>query len=91
MTKNELENFGKRHKNKSFSDIMAIAYDENKRESVDLFFLEVLKYGNNIEKADKNDFLRPAKTMLESLYNNSTLIDKQLNDYINRIDKGLEN
>lgn len=86
----ESENFGKRHKNKSFSEIMAIAYKENERESIDLFFLEILKYGENIHKANK-EFLLKSKEMLQSLYNNSDVIDKELTDYLNMIDKALEN
>jgi len=84
----ETENFGKRHKNKSFSEIMAIAYKENERESIDLFFLEILKYGENIHKANK-DFLLKSKEMLQSLCNNSDVIDKELPNYLNMIDKAL--
>ena len=86
----ETENFGKRHKNKSFSEIMQIAYNENKSEPIDLFFLEILKYGQNIYKSDK-DFLLKSKEMLQSLYDNSKMIDKELPNYLNIIDKALEN
>jgi len=86
----ETENFGKRHMNKSFSEIMQIAYNENKSEPIDLFFLEILKYGQNIYKSDK-DFLLKSKEMLQSLYDNSKMIDKELPNYLNIIDKALEN
>ena len=36
--KTEAIDFGIRNKNKSFSDIMYIAYDEEKRGDLDLFF-----------------------------------------------------
>tara|TARA_Y100000815_G_C13336434_1_gene498016 strand:+ start:1319 stop:1594 length:276 start_codon:yes stop_codon:yes gene_type:complete len=89
MDNTETENFGQRHKNKSFSEIMAIAYKEEERESIDLFFLEILKYGKNIHKADKG-FLLKSKKMLQSLYNNSDVIDKELANYLNMIELALE-
>lgn len=81
---NEIDNFGKRHKNKSFSEIMAIAYNEKKNEPIDLFFLEILKHGKDFKNSDK-DFLLKSKSMLQSLYDNSNVIDKELNDYLDKI------
>ena len=93
MTEQELkdaENFGIRHKNKSFSDIMYIAYDENKRESIDLFFLEIKKASSELDSYFDKDFFEKAKAMLESLYRNSTVIDKNLDEYLNKIEIGLK-
>ena len=86
----ETKDFGNRHKNKSFSEIMEIAYNENKAEPIDLFFLEILKYGKNIDKAEK-DILLKSKEMLQSLYDNSNIIDKELPNLLNTIDKALRN
>lgn len=85
----ELE-FGIRNKNKSFSDIMYIAYDENKRGDLDLFFVEIIKSNSQLKNYFDKDFLEKAKAMLESLYENSDVIDKNLQEYLNNIEIGLK-
>jgi hypothetical protein len=93
MTKEEIveaKNFGIRNKNKSFSDIMYIAYDENKRGDLDLFFLEILKSSSKLNSYFDKNFLEISKVMLQSLYDNSNVIDKKLQDYLNNIEIGLK-
>ena len=93
MTKEELkesENFGIRHKNKSFSDIMYIAYDDKQRESIDLFFLEIIKSCSKLDSHFDKEFLKKSKVMLESLYKNSEVIDKELANYLKNIEIGLK-
>jgi len=83
-------NFGKRHKNKPFSDIIVLAYDQDKRESIDLFFQEVVKRNSELSSYFDRYFLEKAKLMLESLYHNSNVIDKNLEKYLNNIEIGLK-
>jgi hypothetical protein len=93
MTKEELveaKNFGIRNKDKSFSDIMYIAYDENKRGDLDLFFLEIMKSSFILNTYFDKHFLEKSKVMLQSLYDNSNVIDKNLQEYLNNIEIGLE-
>ena len=86
----EAENFGIRNKNKSFSEIMGIAYDENKRGDLDLFFVEIIKSSSELNSYFDENFLETSKIMLESLYKNSNVIDKSLVDYLNNIEIGLK-
>jgi hypothetical protein len=93
MTKEEqLEslNFGIRNKNKSFSEIMYIAYDEEKRGNLDLFFVEIIKRSSELSNYFDKDFLKKSNIMLQSLYDNSDVIDKKLQDYLNNIEIGLK-
>jgi hypothetical protein len=88
--KQEIANFGIRHKNKSFSDIMAIAYDDKNRESIDLFFLEIMKSSSKLSTYFDKPFLEKSKGMLKSLYDNSRVIDKDLQNYLDNIEIGLK-
>ena len=88
--KTEAIDFGIRNKNKSFSDIMYIAYDEEKRGDLDLFFLEIMKASSKLHSYFDKDFLETSKTMLQSLYDNSDVIDKDLKKYLNNIEIGLK-
>jgi|TARA_B110000240_G_scaffold193682_1_gene239924 hypothetical protein len=93
MTKEEIveaKNFGIRNKDKSFSDIMYIAYDENKRGDLDLFFLEIMKSSSKLNTYFDKHFLEKSKLMLQSLYDNSNVIDKNLQEYLNNIEIGLK-
>ncbi|WP_299780218.1 hypothetical protein [uncultured Formosa sp.] len=89
MTEIDIEEFGKQYKDKSFSEIMAIANNEDKKGSAELFFIEIIKCGKNLEDADK-EFLEISEKIIESLLDNSKVIDKDLLLYLGRINNGLK-
>ncbi|WP_066219499.1 hypothetical protein [Formosa haliotis] len=89
MTDIDIEEFGNKHRNKRFSEIVASTKMIEEKDAVTLFFVEMLNYGKALEDAEL-EFLKTSEKILEVILDNAKDIDNDLLLFLGRVNKGLK-